>query len=249
MNKLKTTFFLLIGATLIKACKKGDEDPFFTLASRKARISGDWKMTSIQSNNEYSNNAGFESSNSISATEESIVETYTLITDSYVNTSAVSDYSFTINRDGTWASKKDLTSTLVRDAGTETGTTTTHSITTQTGLWAFVYKTQGEYKNKERVNFYVSTRNVMSDSSTTTIVYDDLSYPPATEFNGASNYHETYAGGENFFTYDLLMLKSNEMKWVMVESGNTANNYSDYAGTYSDSVAFYSNYEITWVAK
>ncbi|MBK6525345.1 MAG: hypothetical protein IPG07_07180 [Crocinitomicaceae bacterium] len=249
MNKLKITLSVLIGVTAMTACKKGDEDPFFSLASRKSRISGDWKMTSIESNYQYSDNSGYEYSGSISATETSIVENRTGFLYWHTNTAAVTEYSFTINRDGTWSSTKDLTTNFVRDYGSETSTTPGHSVTTQSGTWAFVYKTKGEYKNKERVNFYVSSTVGMSDSSTTTTVYDNPSYPPTTEFNGASTYKETYAGGENFFTYDLLMLKSKEMKWIMVESGNTANNYSDYVGPYSDSSEFTSNYEITWTAK
>lgn len=31
---------------LCTSCKKGEDDPFFTFASRKARLAGEWKMTS-----------------------------------------------------------------------------------------------------------------------------------------------------------------------------------------------------------
>lgn len=249
MKKVKITLGLIIGIVIITACKKGAEDPFLSLTSRKARISGDWKMTSIQSNYESEDNSGYGTSGSISATETSIVENYTGFLYSHVNTSTVTEYSFTINRDGTWSSKKDLTSNFVRDYGSETSTTPGHAVTTQSGTWAFVYKTKGEYKNKERVNFYILSMEGISDESVTTTVYDDSSYPPTTEINGAAHYQQTYEGGLNFFTYDLLMLKSKEMKWIMVESSNTANNYSDYVGTYSDGSVFSSSYEMTWVAK
>jgi hypothetical protein len=49
---MKKTLFLLagiiIGSLVLEGCKKGPNDPFITLSSRRARLSGDWKMTKLE---------------------------------------------------------------------------------------------------------------------------------------------------------------------------------------------------------
>jgi hypothetical protein len=45
--KTSVKFLLAVCAiTTMLSCKKGEDDPLFSLRSRKARVTGDWKMTS-----------------------------------------------------------------------------------------------------------------------------------------------------------------------------------------------------------
>lgn len=44
--KYKVVAVVLICIMVMSSCKKGEDDPVFTLASRKARVAGDWKMKS-----------------------------------------------------------------------------------------------------------------------------------------------------------------------------------------------------------
>jgi len=47
-RKIMILSMLLIGATVIlNSCKKGEDDPFITLHSRKARLTGEWKLTEM----------------------------------------------------------------------------------------------------------------------------------------------------------------------------------------------------------
>jgi hypothetical protein len=47
MKKIKIALFLVLAAMLIlPSCKKGDNDPFFSFHSRKARVVGTWKLKS-----------------------------------------------------------------------------------------------------------------------------------------------------------------------------------------------------------
>ena len=39
---------LAIGVSALQGCKKGEEDPFMSLRSRKARLTGEWKMTDFK---------------------------------------------------------------------------------------------------------------------------------------------------------------------------------------------------------
>ena len=48
MKHLKLIVFILIGVTILnfwQSCKKGPEDPFFSIHSRLARVTGDWNVT------------------------------------------------------------------------------------------------------------------------------------------------------------------------------------------------------------
>ncbi|PIP55156.1 MAG: hypothetical protein COX07_01410 [Bacteroidetes bacterium CG23_combo_of_CG06-09_8_20_14_all_32_9] len=44
MKIIKLLLLLVIIIVIIPSCKKGDNDPFLSLRSRKARITGEWKL-------------------------------------------------------------------------------------------------------------------------------------------------------------------------------------------------------------
>ena len=53
MKHLKIILFILIGFTVFnlwQSCKKGPEDPFFSIHSRLARVAGDWNITEYKVN-------------------------------------------------------------------------------------------------------------------------------------------------------------------------------------------------------
>src|SRR6185295_4558968 len=53
MKTLRFIVFMLAGISLLaiwNSCKKGPEDPFFSLNSRFSRITGDWKVTEYKVN-------------------------------------------------------------------------------------------------------------------------------------------------------------------------------------------------------
>jgi len=41
---IQSCSFLLLGVCFLFACKKGEDDPAFTLRTRKARVAGEWRM-------------------------------------------------------------------------------------------------------------------------------------------------------------------------------------------------------------
>ncbi|MBX7108151.1 MAG: hypothetical protein K1X61_05825 [Chitinophagales bacterium] len=54
MKILKFVIVILIGVTILnlwQSCAKGPEDPFISFHSRKARVTGDWNITSYTVNN------------------------------------------------------------------------------------------------------------------------------------------------------------------------------------------------------
>jgi hypothetical protein len=44
----KSAYIFLAISFILTSCKKGEEDPFFSLKSRKARLKGEWKLTDIE---------------------------------------------------------------------------------------------------------------------------------------------------------------------------------------------------------
>jgi len=53
MKRLRIIVFILIGFTVFnlwQSCKKGPEDPFFSIHSRLARVAGDWNITEYKVN-------------------------------------------------------------------------------------------------------------------------------------------------------------------------------------------------------
>lgn len=56
MNTIKLLLiFVILTGTILPSCRKGEGDPFLTLRSRKARITGEWKMDSRTSSYTYNN--------------------------------------------------------------------------------------------------------------------------------------------------------------------------------------------------
>jgi hypothetical protein len=238
MEKIKFTLGLLIGLSALTACKKGAEDPFLSLTSRKARISGEWKLESITSESSNFTTSGDTAVGSTSGNGSSIANHSETNFYTWDETYLINDYSFMINRDGTWSSIQDINFTSVIRFQTDTETRTGHNVYKQSGTWAFVHKTKDEYRDKERVTFYVTQRSGISGESTAITDYDDPLIASTTETTASSQYEQTGENAFDFFTYDLLMLKSKEMKWVKVSDYSLTNSYSTN-----------SKEEIVWVAK
>jgi hypothetical protein len=44
MQAFKSLLFISVSLIFLAGCKKGEDDPFFSIYTRKARVSGDWKL-------------------------------------------------------------------------------------------------------------------------------------------------------------------------------------------------------------
>ena len=110
--------FVIIAACCLPACKKGENDPFLSLRSRKARITGKWILTEkiyerlADGDNEFI----YPESQSLSFEGDSATFTYSSPFISYTSTSSYSS-TLTIDKDGTylWAVKEGGASSQVSD--------------------------------------------------------------------------------------------------------------------------------------
>ena len=161
----KTTIYLMAFLFIslgMNSCKKGENDPFLSLKSRKSRMAGEWditKMTRIESGLwtgvAYTNTYVIENGVSTS--------TFAAGGNSTSSTGTVSNYSFNILKDGSYSN----TMTYDNGSGDETQN--------DEGSWMFIGKNKNEdLKNKEGIMFTTSSSSTTSSGSTSTNTYTGL---------------------------------------------------------------------------
>jgi hypothetical protein len=230
---MKKTILMFAAAGLMLAtpsCKKGENDPFLSLSSRKARVAGEWDVTgyefmsnNVESDGDSQSSTGSLSNNVITFTNSS-TSGGTTVTNT--NTVTVNEFSYTFEKDGTWSSTQNTTSVNVQSDYPITGFTTTSTTVetnSYTGNWSFVGKVKDAYKNKERI--VLNTLTSSGSDQTTTVVSDDSgTLADQTSvgdlFQGNYNYHS----GEVQETWEIDQLKGKEMIVKMMETNS---------GTYS----------------
>lgn len=130
-NRVLSISFALIaiaGLTTITGCKKGENDPFLSLKTRKARITGEWRLTSGTVSETENTSSG---SNTYLTTYTSTTRTIDGNTISYRET-------LTIEKDGTFNVER------VVDGG----------ISVVSGNWFFSGKNkEADLRNKEAIVF------------------------------------------------------------------------------------------------
>ncbi|NOQ72267.1 MAG: hypothetical protein GQ574_09715 [Crocinitomix sp.] len=199
-------------------CKKGDEDPFFSLLSRKARVSGDWQLSTIEGEI-YTSYLPLENwHNAIKTGDNKEIITITDYANenlSRILTQTIRDYSMTINKDGTWSKTIQYNSLDVRETAESIYTYTFPIDMTFSGTWAFVGKTKDNYKNKERILLSINNFEILAYEQKSIREYKDGS-PTFESTYVISGINLTYDSGEIENLYEIKMLKSKEMKWTLL---------------------------------
>ncbi len=196
----KVLLFAGVIAVVFTACKKGEKDPFFSLLSRKARLSSEW---TIQSWTEQSSILDLDQNGDTLSDQDAL---YTIDGDSIHYTvdlgstfgqvsesGLVNTATWVIRKDGTW--RKEIDYKIHFSSGTKSEQTKT----ILTGTWNFLGKVDS-FKNKERVIFDILTRDVDFTETFTSI-------PPATTTNSY-----TYNYGENTEVYNIVELRNGQVE-------------------------------------
>jgi hypothetical protein len=247
MKKLtKAVLAILVVASSITACKKGDDDPGLSLSSRKARFAGEWKVdaydmsaTDITTNNGANtvttetdvnstkiSGASITTNSSVTSTEAG----FTSYTQS--ETGTVTEFTYTIEKDGTWKSKQ--VTKITSETNTEGGVSVTDAVnrtTTQEteGTWQFLGKNKGaELKNKEAV--------LLSLAKITTTTVDISTGSSSFQSSGTST--QTFALNEVTQVWALSQLAKKEM----VANADFDNNFSASSTFTSGSTSTTSKY-------
>lgn len=139
---MKLSIASLVVVLTFGACKKGENDPF-SLASRKARICGEWTVSNevITSSNSYTS-MGITNTNTYNSTYNGQTQTSVSVNN---GTTYNDSYNYTIDVE----IKKDGTFTLTQREGA--------NVYTNSGVWSFVGKSKtAELKNKEAILLYIT---------------------------------------------------------------------------------------------
>lgn len=221
MKKLtQSVLAILVVASSITACKKGEDDPGLSLKSRKGRLSQAWTVSDYKSDiTEISTSTGGSSTTTsttkttttISGTNATLEEVETVASAGLTSTTttkytgSVTSFKYSFEKDGTWTSENIIKWSSV--TVTESGTTTTEAINiTQTsirsGNWSFIGKNKStEDKNKENVLLSITKeQSKMEEVSTTGGGGSDR-----------SDITETYANNEYTETWHLSRLAGDEL--------------------------------------
>jgi hypothetical protein len=211
----------LIAAAIIptiQSCKKGEGDPFISLKSRKARVAGEWTISSLKDESTYSGTSTngsaqtTNSGNSVTEISGTTFRTNSTETSSNGDVSTRSgtgtaDAKATFEKDGTFTLKYSFTNIKINEDGDEYNQNITFE---QSGTWNFLGGVEEDYKKKERI-----VLNVLKEVSSTASSVDG--------FSDNESYSTTYANGENSQIWHISTLKSKEM----VVDGETAESGSD----------------------
>ncbi|HOY39744.1 MAG TPA: hypothetical protein PLP11_04895 [Bacteroidales bacterium] len=236
-SSLLLLFIILV--PLLNGCQKGDEDPFFSIYSRKARVVGDWVVNYYKS--DVKTISGIEGTDQIRTLvevnalnwEENV---YILGTDSVretkgkitVDNNGRARFNYNFNSNGIMTSIYEyqvIEEVSDEDMGTDTTITTTIKIE-YSGTWNFLAGVD-DYKNKERLALVIQEEKYLKIVTKYTVQEDD-------EYGGVTTttreaYTKRFANGEMSTIWVLRMLKNKEM--IMDQNVNDLYVVTDINGT------------------
>jgi hypothetical protein len=205
MKKSLSIFVIaLVAIVTFDSCKKGTNDPFLSLRSRKARVAGEWKLTSYSAT---------KTSGSTVTKENFDGSTLTVTTGSSQPTVATLTSEYTFEKDGK-VTKSEVKST------TQTWGSTTMTIvqtSSATGTWAFAGGV-GDVKKKSQLIIHWT-------SMTTTTV----TTPP-----GSSTVNSNVSSGTGVDEiYDIDELRNKKMVLKEIHSDGSGSSVSAVDATYT----------------
>ena len=199
---MKKLLFLAAGALVLTAnlssCKKGENDPFLSLKSRKARVSGEWTVTkmegtysSVDSSDPLSNYSSTSSYDGTTETgtytsagntgaydPETYTQTYTFEKEgTFSMIYAVGTSSYTVegnwiflgkNKNAELAKKEAILLTITKEVNTEDGVSETETFTGYNNTMTFLID---QLKSKEMILIDESTNVDGATTSTDKSTY------------------------------------------------------------------------------
>jgi len=234
MKKLTGYALLIIVLSSILAfdgCKRGDDDPFFSIRSRKARVTGDWTFEAFESIiNKHFSSTGYDATvdfkltrNNISIKVDSIHTTH----DTTKTTNGiVKEATYRFDKNSKMEYRFDYELTWINGNGVgvtdeNTNITTLIKIVTNVrirayGTWNFISNVEKngvhKYKNKERLSLIFETFNENTQVVSTTEVTDEEGTQISFDYTATSeSYEHKYANGENAQIWVLQELRNNKI--------------------------------------
>ncbi len=192
--------------------------------SSKGKMANEWTVSSYVDETTTTYNDGSSSSTKTTGTETSFTtntsQSASGVTISGSTTGTITEYVYTIEKDGSWTSSKK---TVVVDDEDPSYTETTTRTETNEGTWDFLGGV-GEFKKNERVVF-----NTTKASWTESSVYAITGGNSTTTNTSGS---DTYADGENSMVY--LIVESKKKELQLSATGENSSSQTNASGTDTD---------------
>lgn len=193
------------------SCKKGEDDPFLSLQTRKARITGDWIVSTYTSQKQSTFSDEFGTTETTSASTNN----YTITNGVYASQgtyqynspnitinetssgSGTVNISFTFNKNGTFTKTVEYVnvSTTTVDSG-NSNTQEESFIETHSGTWNFLGGIDEDFKNKERILLSI-VNYTRKNTGPNQVSTDGIT--------------QTYSNGMNTEVWQLTQLKNSTM--------------------------------------
>lgn len=204
--KLALIAAVALPAVTFVGCKKGENDPAVSLRSRKGRVAGEWKVSSVEGT---SNEAGVITTTTYDGT------TWTETTTGNDPETSQRTINYTFEKDGTFTGKETKIETESFTIGSQTYTTTVTTNSDMEGTWNFTGGV-GEMKNKSQI---VLMTNKISVTQTTA----STGNPTETD-----SYVVTYTGNDApTAMFNIDQLKNKEMIWKTEGSTTSSSTYTE----------------------
>lgn len=163
-TKILLILFAITSTIVFDSClKKGEDDPFLSLKSRKARVAGDWEVVSFKYTDTYT---------STSNPTSNYIDTYTMNGSTYTS---VSTYPNNPTLNSTDNGTRTWKWTFEKDGKFENTDTEDGQTTTTKGTWNFTAGV-GELKNKSQITTYDQSYAYTGGSSAYTGNYVDMAF-------------------------------------------------------------------------
>lgn len=135
----------------IQSCKKGDNDPFLSLRTRKARFCGEWKVTHEDGKSNYNQSGEFNYSNTLNYSYNGVAKT----TNSYGQSPVITSNQISYTSYNNTTTEQYMENYFFEEDGTfnyQYTNTLASSLKEFSGTWKFLPKNEnGTTKNKETV--------------------------------------------------------------------------------------------------
>lgn len=209
---MKQVLLIFFSILFLFSCKKGEEDPYLSLLSRKTRLVGKWKPLKSETYSKTTTYFGYiEEITKVD--DDSVKYSFFVIGGAYVEiASKIKEFSIEFNNDGSWTLIKSLHNDFYHTHGLAATWKTYSTNQLTSGYWTFGNKINGEYKNKERLILDVLYDSVFTSNHIEKVYYgmtDDTSYINREAKSSVVNKKP----GDEVIIYDLLRLANKEMKW------------------------------------
>jgi hypothetical protein len=233
MNRKRQLTFVLLGIILIlplinTGCfKRGEDDPFLSIYTRKARMVGTWKYAEM--NSEITKSAIGNNSRVITTTVNGPSWRQNIVidgTDSVINLAGRVNEGISyvrFEKTGQFKQSYAYEYTVSETIGDDEGERRIRTVITESseGTWNFLGRVENDYKNKERI-----TLNYSSKTSTLrieeTIIRDDDGGPiPTPEIKEDTRTSQTFANGELSEIWTLIRLSKKEIVMEQDVNNNT----------------------------